>query len=157
MPAGTTQTIAGIIKSIGVLPTSTTSATPTYPVVVAVSDAPLALATGAQASANVTLASATGVLTVPVSAISGVSAGVGSVDLLSGSTTTTTRVSVGAVGQGRAQILSGLTHGQTVILADPTVPLPSANALLTRRLGGGGLGGGGIGGGGGGRGGGAGG
>ncbi|MEO5981160.1 MAG: hypothetical protein ABIQ13_02475 [Pedococcus sp.] len=150
VPAGTTTTVPGAIQSIGVLPASTTSTTPTYPVVVAVSKAPLSLATGSQASATITLASVDGVLTVPVSALGGVSAGSGSVTVVTGASTTATRVTVGAVGQGRAQILTGLTHGQTVVLADPSTPLPSANSLLTRRFGTeGGLGVGGAGGGGG--------
>jgi len=136
-PAGTTDELPGLVESIGVLPTSTTSTTPTYPVAVAVSSAPVTLASGSSASATITLATAKGVLTVPVSALSGVSSGSGSVEVVSGSTATTTPVTVGAIGQGLAQITGGLKAGQLVQIADPAQPLPTANTL-TRRFGTGG-------------------
>ncbi|MEO7070339.1 MAG: HlyD family efflux transporter periplasmic adaptor subunit [Nostocoides sp.] len=145
LPSGTTTPLDGAIQSIGVLPSSTTSTTPTYPVQVAVPDAPTALATGSQASATITLASVTGVLTVPVSALAGINQGTGSITVLKGSATSDERVTVGAIGQGLAQILTGLSLGQVVVLADASRPLPSANPL-TARLGGrgGGFGGGGV-------------
>jgi len=77
---------------------------------------------------------------VPASALSGIAAGTGSVTVISGSTSTPTRVSVGAIGGGWAQITNGLKAGQRVLIADPSQPLPS-NTTVTGRFGGG-LGGG---------------
>ncbi|GGL34384.1 efflux RND transporter periplasmic adaptor subunit [Phycicoccus endophyticus] len=141
-PAGTTSTVDGAVQSIGVLPTSTTASTPTYPVTVAVSRAPVTLATGSTASAGITLAEAEGVLTVPVSALSGLSSGEGSVQVVDGDAVSTTRVSVGAVGQGRAEVSEGLSSGQVVVLADPSQELPSSDSSSSGFGGGSGLGGG---------------
>lgn len=132
-PAGTTEEVAGVVQSIGVLPSSTTSSTPTYPVRVTVSDAPVTLAAGSTATATITLATATDVLTVPVSAVSGVSAGSGTVQVLADGATRATTVAVGAVGGGKVQVEDGLTAGQVVVLADPTTPLPSADGNRFRR------------------------
>ncbi len=46
---------------------------------------------------------------------------------------TATRVTVGAVGQGKVQVEEGLTAGQVVVLADPSTALPSSNIGTTRR------------------------
>ena len=53
---------------------------------------------------TITLATADDVLTVPVSAVTGVSSGTGSVQVLSGSTVEAAKVTVGAVGQGKVQV-----------------------------------------------------
>jgi len=140
-PAGTTDAVPGLVQSIGVLPSSTTSSTPTYPVRVTVPEAPVTLAAGSTATVSFTLATASDVLTVPVSAVTGVSSGSGSVQVLSGGTVQTARVTVGAVGQGRVQVEQGLTAGQVVVLADPTTALPSSTGTTTRRSTTGGVGG----------------
>ena len=133
-PAGTTEEVPGLVQSIGVLPSSTTTSTPTYPVRITVSDAPVTLAAGSTATASITLATATDVLTVPVSAVTGTSSGRGSVQVLSNGATTVTTVTVGAVGQGRVQVEEGLSAGQVVVLADPSTALPSSSSTgLTRR------------------------
>jgi multidrug efflux pump subunit AcrA (membrane-fusion protein) len=128
-PAGTTDSVPGLVQSISVLPSSTTTSTPTYPVRVTVSDAPVSLATGSTATVTITLATANDVLTVPVSAVTGVSSGTGSVQVVSGSTVEAAKVSVGAVGQGKVQVESGLTAGQVVVLADPATALPSSTTF----------------------------
>jgi multidrug efflux pump subunit AcrA (membrane-fusion protein) len=125
-PAGTTDAVPGLVQSISVLPSSTTTSTPTYPVRVTVSEAPVSLATGSTATVTITLATATDVLTVPVSAITGVSSGSGTAQVLSGGTVKATAVTVGAVGEGRVQVEKGLTAGQVVVLADPSTALPSS-------------------------------
>ena len=106
-PAGTTDAVPGLVQSIGVLPSSTTTSTPTYPVRVTVSDAPVSLASGSTATVSITLATASDVLTVPVSAVTGVRSGTGSVQVLSNGTVQAARVTVGAVGQGRVQVEQG--------------------------------------------------
>lgn len=139
--AGATKTLDGVVQSIGVLPTSTTSTSPSFPVVVAVSDAPMALATNSLATATITLATAHDAVTVPVSAVSGLSGGQSQVTVLSGGQQKTVSVAVGAVGQGLAQITTGVSAGQLVVLADPSQPLPTANLFGGR---GGGVGGSGL-------------
>ena len=131
-PAGTTGEAAGLVQSIGVLPTSTTSSTPTYPVQVTVSDAPVTLAAGSTATATITLATASEVLTVPVSAVTGVSSGTGTVQVLTSGTVQATPVTVGAVGQGKVHVQDGLTAGQVVVLADPTTALPTGSNPFRR-------------------------
>lgn len=131
-PAGTTEQLPGLVQSIGVLPTSSTASTPTYPVRITVSDAPVTLAAGSTATATITLATVTDVLTVPVSAVTGVSSGTGSVQVVSGGTVKATTVTVGAVGQGSVQVEKGLTAGEVVVLADPSTPLPT-NTIGLRR------------------------
>ena len=128
-PAGTTDELPGLVQSISVLPSSTTASTPTYPVRITVSDAPVTLATGSTATATITLATATDVLTVPVSAVSGVSSGRGSVQVLAKGTVTATPVTVGAVGGGKVQVEQGLTAGQVVVVADPATALPSSDVM----------------------------
>ena len=64
-------------------------------------------------------------LTVPASAVTGVSTGVGSVGLLKSGVVTATRVQIGAVGGGKVQILSGLSLGDTVVIGDASQPLPT--------------------------------
>jgi uncharacterized membrane protein len=54
------------------------------------------------------------------------------------------------VGDTYTQVLSGLTPGQSVVLADYAEPVPSSNTSTLGGFGGGGFGGGGFGGGGGG-------
>ncbi len=131
-PAGTTDDVPGLVQSVGVLPSSTTSTTPSYPVQVAVSDAPVTLASGSMADARITLATATDVLTIPVSAISGVSSGTGSVRVVDGSLVRQAQVTIGAVGGGLAEIQDGLSQGQVVVLADPSEALPTANTFQRR-------------------------
>ncbi len=126
VPAGTTQSFAGVIQSIGILPSSTTSTTPSYPVVIAVSSAPQMLAAGSQAFATITLATVADAVTVPVSALAGVTNGTGEVTVMANGAQTPTRVSVGAVGQGLVQVTSGVTAGQVVLIANPAEPLPTA-------------------------------
>jgi hypothetical protein len=50
------------------------------------------------------------------------------------------------VGDTYTQVLSGLSDGQSVVLADYAEAVPSSNTDLTNALGGGGFGGGGFGG-----------
>ena len=128
-PAGTTDEVPGLVQSISVLPSSTTASTPTYPVRITVSDAPVTLAAGSTATATITLATATDVLTVPVSAVSGVSSGRGSVQVLAKGTVKATPVTVGAVGGGKVQVEQGLSAGQVVVVADPATALPSSDSM----------------------------
>ncbi|MBV9412548.1 MAG: HlyD family efflux transporter periplasmic adaptor subunit [Acidimicrobiia bacterium] len=145
VPDGSGSAIDGKVVNIGVVPT-TSGSTTTYPVVIGLTGSPEGLRNGADAAVTITLNQVNGVLAVPTSAVR--TAGAGAfhiVQVLSGSTTRTTPVQVGAIGPDLTEIKSGLSEGQQVVIADLNAPLPSNT---TTRLGGAG-GGGAFGGGGG--------
>jgi trimeric autotransporter adhesin len=133
------------VSSVGLLSASDTG-TASYPVVLTLAGAPLSLASGSDATVSVVTATASNVVTVPSSAVTRAASGTtGVVRVLKGGQVTATRVTVGAVGPVRTQIVSGLKAGQRVVLADFSAALPSSST--TARLGGGGFGaGGGLGG-----------
>lgn len=122
----------GRVTWIGQLPSS--SSTSTFPVVVTLSGNGKVLEAGAPVDVAVALGTADGVVTVPSSAVRD-----GSVSVLAGGAATTTRVTVGLVGPDRTQITSGLTPGETVVLADLSAALPTSTVNQGRF--GGGLGG----------------
>jgi multidrug efflux pump subunit AcrA (membrane-fusion protein) len=135
VPDGFATAFDGKVVSIGVVPT-TSSSTTVYPVVIGLTGSPEGLRNGADASVTITLNQVKNVLAVPTSAVR--TAGAGAfhiVMVLSGSTTRTTPVQVGAVGPDLTEIKSGLQEGQQVVIADLNAPLPSNT---TTRLGGGG-------------------
>ena len=108
------------------------------------------MASGSSGTVAITVASATNVIRVPVSALAGVTSGTGTVEVLAAGSSTpkSTAVTLGAIGGGWAQVLSGLTKGQIVVLADASQALPANQTQSTRGFGtGGGFGGGGTGGG----------
>jgi multidrug efflux pump subunit AcrA (membrane-fusion protein) len=140
-PSGAAASAAGTVTSVDLVPASSSSSTPAYPARVDVAVPTAAMAPGAGAVVVIAIQTVPDAVRVPASALSGVTAGTGSVTVISGSAGTPTRVSVGAIGGGWAQITKGLTAGQRVLIADPAQPLPS-NTTVTGRFGGGGLGGG---------------
>lgn len=143
-PDGAQAALTGSVATVSLLPVSSTASTPSYPAVVTVANPPIALATGSQAVVALTVASATNALRVPTSALSGLAGNAASAIVLSGSdSTSSVSVQVGAVGDGWAQIVSGLQIGQQVVLADNQATLPSNSSTSTGRFGsGGGFGGG---------------
>lgn len=143
-PDGAQTALTGSVETVSLLPVSSTASTPSYPAVVTVANPPIALATGSQAVVALTVASATNALRVPTSALSGLAGNTATAIVLSGSdSTSSVSVQVGAVGDGWAQIVSGLQIGQQVVLADNQATLPSNSSTSTGRFGsGGGFGGG---------------
>ncbi len=130
--AGVGPSSSGTVESISPLPSSTTS-TPTYPVTVIVPSAPAWLASGSQVSVGLTTASAQSAVLVPVSALSGVSAGRATVRVQAeDGSIRPVSATVGAVGGGRAALLGGVNEGDRVILADSSIPLPSNQNGLRR-------------------------
>lgn len=133
---GATSTVDGTVKSISLLPTSNNTGNPTYAAVVVVPQPGAGLASGAQADASLILATVHGVLAVPNSAVTNLVPGSAFVTTLKNGTPTRIAVKVGAVGQLATQVISGLTLGQQVVLADLSQPLPTGSTNLGR-LGGG--------------------
>lgn len=134
-PAGASA-LEGAVASIALLPNSSSS--PAYDVVVTVPQAGDTLATGAKASVAIATSRVDNALVVPVSAVTTVGTGTGSVGVLTDGVLTTATVRTGVVGQGRVQILSGLTAGQTVVLADAAAALPTNGTGGFRGVGAGG-------------------
>jgi multidrug efflux pump subunit AcrA (membrane-fusion protein) len=134
-------TLKGSVTQIALLPTATTgaaSATVTYAVTVTLPDTPTTLATGSYAPTTITTAQVAKVLTVPVSAVPGVTSGATRVTVLKDGVPTPTVVTVGAVGGGLAEIRTGLTSGDQVVIADVDSALPTNGSTNVRGLTGGG-------------------
>lgn len=106
----------GEVSSIGVLNVSTSS-TPSYTVTISVDAGDESPRIGATADADVQIADATGVLTVPTSAITRTDTSATVTRLVDGNTETVT-VTLGAVGTERTEITDGLSEGDAVVLAD---------------------------------------
>ncbi len=167
---GSLTTMAGTVHSISLLPASSTTTSVSYPVVVRVPQPVAALASGAGATATITLATVRDVVTVPNTALTTLVSGTGFVQTVKAGQVTRTLVRTGAVGSTRTQVLSGLTAGQQVVIANLSEALPTTSTTTSRfgartgtggltsslggaglggaTLGGGGFGGGGFGGGG---------
>ncbi|MEO8829722.1 hypothetical protein, partial [Lapillicoccus sp.] len=138
--------ITGVVSQIALLPVATgtgasASSTVSYDVTVTLPDTPTTLATGSYVRTSIATATAKDVLTLPVSALPGVTSGAARVAVLKGSTTTETTVKVGAVGGGLAEIQSGLAAGDQVVIADINAALPTNSSTSVRGLTGGGQGG----------------
>jgi HlyD family secretion protein len=147
IPDGTKTPLDGKVVSIAVSPT-TTGTTTTYPVVVGLTGVTDGLRNGASATVTLDVAHTADALTVPTSAVRTVGT-LHVVTLLTAGKTSTVPVQTGTVGPDRTEITSGVTAGQTVVLANLDDPLPASNTNTNARFGGiGGLGGGGLGGGG---------
>ena len=167
-PDTTGKPVDGTVSSIGIVGTTTTAGSTTYPVDISVGDSTgLTLISGADASIGIVIDKAENVTTVPTSAVSTI----GTTKLIStyaNGKVTTTRVTVGTVGDILTQVTSGVKVGDQVVLANLKTPLPTSSGSTTTgglggalsgttggagsgaaRFGGGGFGGGGFGGGGG--------
>jgi multidrug efflux pump subunit AcrA (membrane-fusion protein) len=143
-PAGATTPVAGSVTEVDLLPASSGAPTPSYPATIVVPDPPASMPTGSTATVSIEVASVPSALRVPVSALAGVTAQAGTVTTISAGKSTTVPVTIGAVGGGWAQVVSGLGSGDRVVLADANAALPSNSTAGLRGIGGGFGAGGGI-------------
>jgi multidrug efflux pump subunit AcrA (membrane-fusion protein) len=135
---GVTGSLTGRVTAIGVLNTTTGTST-SYPVTVLLDPTTARVYDGLGASVSITTSVVNNVLTVPTSAVRTTGA-LHLVTVLKDGKTATARVTVGAVGLDRTQVMSGLTEGQRLVLADLGEPLPTSG-VNARRFGVGGTGG----------------
>ena len=147
-PSGATESIKGMVASVGIVATSTTDGAATFPVVVNLSGTHTDLYSGTTASAVITTGSYPDVLTVPTAAIR-TEDGKTVVTKVDGEATSTVAVSVGRVFGNSTEITAGLAEGDSVQI---TVTRPGATSTTGDQQGGpggfgGGFGGGGFGGG----------
>ncbi|MCX6509883.1 MAG: biotin/lipoyl-binding protein [Actinobacteria bacterium] len=124
LPDGFDHVLRGQVAQIAIQPT-TTNGTATYRVIIALSDQPAELRNGSIGTASIIIATAKNALSVPTSAVH-VDGATRTVNVLNGSTVTSTEVQVGIVGTDLTQITSGLESGAKVVLADLHEPLPGS-------------------------------
>ncbi|OYO10378.1 hypothetical protein BI335_17760 [Enemella evansiae] len=115
----------GTITEISPLPVSATASTPSYNVTVLVADPGPGLASGGRADTGIVVGRVADAVTVPVSAVTRVATGTGTVRVLDGTGVRDATVATGLVGGGLVEITGGLTAGQRVVLADGAQPLPT--------------------------------
>ncbi len=143
---GIDGTMDGTVSQVGPVQSGTSGYT--YPVVVALPPSATGLFTGSTANVVIATGAVANVVAVPTSAMQSLGSR-SYVEMLSNGTLTRKVIKVGMVGDTYTQVLSGLTPGQSVVLADYAEPVPSSNTSTLGGFGGGGFGGGGFGGGGG--------
>ena len=122
---GSTRDVQGTVTAVGLLPTTGTSgssSSTTYPVTVRVPAGGAGLVDGSSAAVSIVVKTVRHVLTVPNSALHD-----STVTVLAKGKTTTVRVETGAVGALRTQVTSGLSLGQTVVVADLGEALPTSS------------------------------
>mgnify|MGYP000305320199 CR=1 FL=1 len=124
LPDGFDHLLRGEVAQISLQPTST-SGTATYRVIISLSDQPTELRNGSIGTASIITATAKNALAVPTSAVH-VDGSTRTVDVLNGSTVTSTEVQVGIVGNDLTQITNGIESGSKVVLADLREPLPGS-------------------------------
>jgi multidrug efflux pump subunit AcrA (membrane-fusion protein) len=143
---GVSTALPGKVTEVGVLNTSGTSGTTsTYPVTVVLDATSLNLYDGAGATVAIHVGTAKNVLTVPTSALSKIGTGY-VVSVLRKGKLVRTVITVGVAGIDRSEVLTGLTAGERVVLANlhEAVPTSTNNARLGRLVSGGNFAGGGT-------------
>lgn len=119
--ASTDEVLAGTVGSVGVLDVSD-SGDPEYTAVVTLDPTDAPLFDGAAAQVRITVGTGDATLTVPTSAVR-TTGGLTTVAVLSDADAVEVEVEVGAVGAERTEILSGLSAGDVVVLADLAAPV----------------------------------
>jgi trimeric autotransporter adhesin len=142
---GSATPINGRVDSIGMLSSTSSSGSASYPVTIGLAAGEPTLFAGSDAQVAITLAQVGDAVTVPSSAVEGTGAAT-FVTVLQAGKPERVRVVVGAAGPVLTQVTSGLTVGEQVVLADLSTPLPTnTNPFAARSLttggGGGGFGG----------------
>ncbi|WP_342372051.1 biotin/lipoyl-binding protein [Propioniciclava soli] len=119
-------TLTGQVQTVSVLP-SGGSGSPQYTAEVLADDPESSLPAGSYAQVTLALRAATDVVTVPISAVTTLTDTTGTVEVVDSAraeTASSVTVVTGSRGGGRIEIVSGLTEGQLVVLADRRLPVP---------------------------------
>jgi trimeric autotransporter adhesin len=139
---GVNGTVDGTVSQVG--PVQSSEGEYTYPVVVALPSTTNGLFTGSTANVDITTGAVSNVLAVPTSAVETLETRSYVLELDKGALTRKF-IKIGMVGDTYTQVLSGLSAGQSVVLADYAEAVPSSNTnstnLGTALGGGGGFGG----------------
>ena len=138
---GVNGTVDGTVSQVG--PVQSSDGEYTYPVVVALPSTTNGLFTGSTANVDITTGAVSNVLAVPTSAVETLETRSYVLELDKGALTRKF-IKIGMVGDTYTQVFSGLSAGESVVLADYAEPVPSSNTdstnLGTALGGGGGLG-----------------
>ena len=136
-PDGSTTALTGQVTSIGLLASTTSSGSPSYPVTISLPSSADALFSGATASVSIITSTAGAAVTVPTSAVH-LQGSFATVSVLVNGQPQPKRVALGVIGASVTEIRSGLNAGDEVVLADLSQPLPTSNTNSRGRVGGGG-------------------
>jgi len=120
-PSGAAQNVFGTVRSVGVVASSSSSGTASFPVVIDVTGTPEGLHAGTTATVAITVKQLTDVLTVPTQAVR-TTDGATTVQLSKDGTITTTPVTVGGVYGTSTVITDGLAEGDQVVVVTRSVP-----------------------------------
>ncbi len=129
---GVDGAVVGTVSQVG--PVQSSDSGYTYPVVVALPSSTSGLFTGSTANVDISTGSVSHVVAVPTSAVETVGTRSFVLELDKGALTRTD-IKIGMVGGTYTQVLSGLTPGQSVVLADYAEPVPSSTNTNTNSLG----------------------
>jgi multidrug efflux pump subunit AcrA (membrane-fusion protein) len=114
-PSDTTQTVFGVVTSVGIVASSSTSGSASFPVAIAITGSPTGLYSGGSAEVTIIVKQVANALTVPTSAVHTVS-GATVVYQRVGGKQVNTKVTVGTVSGQNTQILTGLKSGDQVVV-----------------------------------------
>ncbi len=135
---GVDGSVDGTVSQVG--PVQASNGEYTYPVVVALPSSTNGLFSGSTANVDITTGAVSDVVAVPTSAVETLETRSYVLELEKGELTRKF-IKIGMVGDTYTQVLSGLSPGQSVVLADYAQPVPSSNTDSTNlgnALGGGG-------------------
>ena len=118
------------VSAVGFVNVATDSATPSYAITISIDAGDAVLLNGAAAQVAVSVATADGVVVIPISALHRSDAG-DTVSVLDGGELVTVPVEVGAIGTDLVEIISGIAVGDEVVIADLTAATEEATAETT--------------------------
>jgi multidrug efflux pump subunit AcrA (membrane-fusion protein) len=148
-PTGARQAVFGTVQSAGIVASSSSGGTASFPVVIAVTGTPTGLYAGTSASVSIIVKQISDALVVPTQAVHTVG-GTTEVTVVKGGKDVETPVTIGEISGARTQITKGLSAGDEVVV--PVFTGSTGNGTgtgtsgRTGGFGGGGFGGGGFGG-----------
>jgi multidrug efflux pump subunit AcrA (membrane-fusion protein) len=145
-PTGSTAPVFGVVQSVGIVASSSSSGSAEFPVTITVTGSPTGLYAGGSANVAIIVKQLQNVLTVPTAAVHTVN-GKTVVYVHSGGSRVTKTVTVGSTFGATTQITAGLKSGDQVEVTTIAGRGRTGTGTGTR-TGGGGFGGGGFGGGG---------
>jgi len=126
--------VSGTVTAISPVASTSSSGVVSYPVTISLTGAPADARAGMSADVTITTASATGVITIPSSALLGTKDNYRVLTLGADGTASPTAVQVGLLTSSLAEITSGLSEGATVVTG-------TASDLVSTTTTGGGFGG----------------
>ncbi|GAA0637255.1 HlyD family efflux transporter periplasmic adaptor subunit [Sporichthya brevicatena] len=134
-PSGATQAVFGTVSSVGVVASSSSGGSSTFPVTIKITGTPEGLHPGGSATVAIVTKQLTDVLTVPTAALRQEN-GKTVVTKVEGDATRTVEVSVGSSYGTSTEVLSGLVDGDQVQVT--TITRPAGETRGGNRSGGGG-------------------